>query len=707
MPLAAEKSRVLRFGLFEVDLREAELRKSGVRIKLQDQPFQILKTLLERPGETVTREELRQRLWPADTFVDFDHSLNSSIKKLREALGDDSENPRFIETLHRRGYRFIAPVDGPNGSAAEQTRQTSSRPTATAHEKRPTKWMKWAASVIVIVAVAFSGLWLRPQLPPPRVIASQELTNDGLPKDSLVADGNQIYFAEYPRGRIVIAQVSSRGGETATINTPLANPAVDGISEDRSELLVNSTDGSVWAQPLPTGSPRRLGNINAYYAIWNHNGKLVFAIGNDLYTAEHDGSNPRKLATLPGSIGEISCSPDGMRYRFTVNSPSNHTSTIWEMHADGSNPHPLLPGWSTPSGECCGRWSSDGKYYVFQSNRRGATQLWIIRERSEWWRRASHAPIQLTVGPLQLSNPTLSSDGKKLFAVGTRRRAQLVRYDAKSAEFLPYLGGISAGDADFTRDGQWVTYVSYPDNTLWRSRLDGSERLQLTQPPLYPLVPHWSPDGEAIAFSGSVPGKPWKIFLVPRNGGNLQSITGDEQHELDPSWSPDGATLAFGRSALANDESSRVALLNLKTRQISELPNSQGICCPRWSPDGRYIVAVSSAPHQDHLLLFDFKNDEWRELKTNLNVISFAYMSWSHDSKYVYFGLNWGREDEYFRIRISDSKLERPVNLAKLQQFPDVAGPAESWTGLDPEDKPLFVRDISTQEIYSLDLEFP
>lgn len=112
MPAPAQNSRVLRFGVFEADLQEFQLRRDGLRIRLQEQPFQILSILLDHPGETVTREELRRRLWPADTFVDFDHSLNSSIKKLREALGDDSENPRFIETLHRRGYRFIAPVSG-------------------------------------------------------------------------------------------------------------------------------------------------------------------------------------------------------------------------------------------------------------------------------------------------------------------------------------------------------------------------------------------------------------------------------------------------------------------------------------------------------------------------------------------------------------------------------------------------------------------
>src|SRR5271169_5891716 len=141
MQVPADKSRVIRFGVFEVDLQEAELRKSGLRIKLQEQPFQILTMLLERPGQTVTREELQRRLWPADTFVDFDHSLNSGIKKLREALGDDSENPRFIETLHRRGYRFIAPVDGQRVPAAERSEQAA--PLQPAGSDGSRDWARW------------------------------------------------------------------------------------------------------------------------------------------------------------------------------------------------------------------------------------------------------------------------------------------------------------------------------------------------------------------------------------------------------------------------------------------------------------------------------------------------------------------------------------------------------------------------------------
>jgi cholera toxin transcriptional activator len=112
VPPGSEIGRIIRFGVFEVDLHSGELRRNGLKVKVQEQPFQVLAMLLERPGELVTREELRRKLWPAETFVDFDHSLNAAIKRLRDALGEPAGTPVFIETPSRRGYRFIAPVDG-------------------------------------------------------------------------------------------------------------------------------------------------------------------------------------------------------------------------------------------------------------------------------------------------------------------------------------------------------------------------------------------------------------------------------------------------------------------------------------------------------------------------------------------------------------------------------------------------------------------
>jgi DNA-binding winged helix-turn-helix (wHTH) protein len=147
--LKPHPSVVLRFGAFELDLRAGELRKQGLRVKLQEQPFRVLTVLIHRPGEVVTRDELRASIWPADTFVDFDNSLNTSINKLREALGDSAESPRFIETLPRRGYRFVAPVTG------LESKRTSGT-------EAPTRHWKFAAPVAALtVALVAGGFYWR------------------------------------------------------------------------------------------------------------------------------------------------------------------------------------------------------------------------------------------------------------------------------------------------------------------------------------------------------------------------------------------------------------------------------------------------------------------------------------------------------------------------------------------------------------------
>src|ERR1700691_3300207 len=130
--MSGVKKRIFRFGVFEADANTGELRKAGLRLRLQEQPFQVLMLLLERPGEAITRDEIRQRLWPSDTFVDFDHSLNTNINKIREALNDSAANPRFIETLAKRGYRFLVPVDVAviTGPAGHESTPRAAKPEA-------------------------------------------------------------------------------------------------------------------------------------------------------------------------------------------------------------------------------------------------------------------------------------------------------------------------------------------------------------------------------------------------------------------------------------------------------------------------------------------------------------------------------------------------------------------------------------------------
>jgi hypothetical protein len=164
---------------------------------------------------------------------------------------------------------------------------------------------------------------------------------------------------------------------------------------------------------------------------------------------------------------------------------------------DGTHLHPLLPGWSSPPAECCGNWTPDGNYFVFQSEHvANASALWAIREKSGFLRKHSPEPIQLTTGPTEMSASVPSRDGKKLFAIQGAPLGELVRYDAKSQQFLPYLSGISAIHLSFSKDGQWVAYMSSTDGTLWRSKMDGTERLQLTSPPMVVVQPQsrWEAD---------------------------------------------------------------------------------------------------------------------------------------------------------------------------------------------------------------------
>jgi DNA-binding winged helix-turn-helix (wHTH) protein len=150
MPESLSTPQVVRFGIFEIDLRSGELRKGGLKVRLQEKPFQILAVLLERPGELVTREELKQRLWPDGTFVDFNHGLGTAVKKLRQALGDSSDNPRFIETLPKRGFRFIGPVEGTEGTRGELSPSAAGVGEAgiSAHEISLSHWRKWAGILV-------------------------------------------------------------------------------------------------------------------------------------------------------------------------------------------------------------------------------------------------------------------------------------------------------------------------------------------------------------------------------------------------------------------------------------------------------------------------------------------------------------------------------------------------------------------------------
>ncbi|HEX4485043.1 MAG TPA: hypothetical protein VH088_02180 [Terriglobales bacterium] len=290
-----------------------------------------------------------------------------------------------------------------------------------------------------------------------------------------------------------------------------------------------------------------------------------------------------------------------------------------------------------------------------------------------------------------------SKDGKAIFAIGTSRRAEVVRYDTRNREFVPYLAGNSGEGLAFSHDRQWVTYTSYPDGTLWRSKVDGSERFQLTFPPLRVMLPRWSPDGRQIAFNAALTGAIWNIYLISSEGGTPRQILPSEQSQMDANWSPDGNSLVF---ASASVRDTPVSTIDLKTRHVTTLPGSTGLYSPHWSPDGRYIAAITTTlPHK--LMLFDFSTQQW----TEAFAFETSYETWSRDGKYIYFqSCSVDDSCHILRFRLRDRGIEKMVDVSNIGRLP--ADSAGGWFGLAPDDSPLVARNISTQEIYALEMDW-
>lgn len=685
-----EVRSIYRFGIFELEAHTGELRRNGLKLRLQEQPYQVLLKLLEHAGQIVTREELRSALWPADTFVDFETGLNTTIKRLRDTLGDSSENPAFIETIPKRGYRFIAPVTAPN-----------SGPEPIAEEVRPGKTIRLsialrlvAVAIVAVFAVGFAlRRWSAASSLPSRVLDFTQLTSDGQAKRGrLLSDGSRIYFSEVlPVGRI-IAQVSTKGGETAPIPTTVANLRLADLSPDGTELLVLS-GGRLWILPVAGGSAQPVDNLLASEAVWGETAEaILYCSGHDLYVVNRDGSNQRKLLTIPGYVEALRWSPNRQRLRFTIiNQDMVGTSSIWEMSAKGTGLHEVIPG-SPGSASCCGAWMADSDDFLFQQTRAGRTDLWELPAS----RSALHpVPSRLTAGPMNYSEPSAGSSRNEVFVVGSIPRAELVRYVKETAELVPFLSGISAEGAEISRDGQSVAYTLFPEGTLWRSNMTGSERAQLTFPPMRAFLPRWSPDGKEIAFTGTADGDHWTAYLIPAQGGVARQIIPGDEETADATWMPDSKSIVFG--PWSGGGLRGIKMLDLSTNQVSPLPGATERWSPRVSPDGRYIAALSQ--EDSKLTLYDTRTQKWQELSSHYS----AYPSWSRDSKYLYFQ-DWsggsGLPSQVVRIRISDRKLETIVDLKSLDHLS--IGTFMSWSGLAADDSVLLSRNNSTQEIYAV-----
>jgi eukaryotic-like serine/threonine-protein kinase len=600
------------------------------------------------------------------------------------------------------------PLPTPGSSSSLSAVQTAST--------KSKKILLWSAIITAILVILAAGAWFLMPTPQPRITGTTQITNDGFASSgsAVGTDGVTIYFDRFdPAKGGGIAQVSINGGQSAEFSSPLKDAFVVQMSPDHSKLLAETdctfgTGCSIWSLPLPAGSPRRLAKADAELAQWSPDGKLLgFGHGAEIWLAAQDGTNPKKIVTIPkGHPDWLAFSPDSSRIRFTILDGDANTSAIWEARIDGSNLHPILPGWHNSPHECCGFWTPDGRYYIFRSTSAselspfmGAGDIFALADSASFLHRSSAAPTQLTFGPTRYQIGGFTPDGKKLLVTASEHHPELVRYDPASKTFTPYLGGTAIAFVSFSHDGSSIAYVRVNDGTLWTSRADGSQQLQLTYPPDRAVLPRWSPDGTQIVFMQAQTGKPWKAVLISAQGGNPQEVLPGPTTEGDPNWSPDGKRIVFSTGLPSgNSSQSDIRIMDLQTHQVSPVPGSTAMFSPRWSPDGHYLAAMDLTANSKKLFLFDFQTQKWSDWMTDPDGI--AYIAWAPDSG----SMRYDSGMAYKQVKLGSSRPEPLFSTEKLNIYLTKLGP---WADNAPDGSRMYLRDTTTRDIYALDLDLP
>jgi Tol biopolymer transport system component/DNA-binding winged helix-turn-helix (wHTH) protein len=738
------------FGDFCLDGAERRLLRNGTPVSLPPKILDTLLLLVENAGHLVEKDEFMKQLWPG-TFVGED-ALARNISILRRTLGESSDSQSFIATVPTRGYRFVSSVEtvsepeirshakhpspdshqpgeaaavteGPKrGDQQQVSRATalsnvsvSPPPTATRNEANSRAWRRRIAFTALVLAAGSSAgmatFYLLSPAPVPRVIRTVQLTHSGRvdPWTKLVTDGSRIYFNERAGDHWNLAQTSLAGGDSQVIAAPFPNTVVLDISPDRTNLLIGTFEYRyarmpLWIWPVQGGAPRRIGDLVTYASAWCPNGREIIYSGEDgIYIANTDATNVRKFLSWEGQTADYLWSPDGRLLRFSASLPGNNGPMLWEVHSDGSSLRRLIPGWNNPPDECCGSWTPDGSYFLFHSQHSGSRDVWAIQEQRNWFHRPPPEPIRLTAGPTDFYDPLVSPDGHKVFVYGAGGKADWLRYDLKSRRFLPVLPGVSLLTASFSRDGAWLTYVSYPESELIRARPDGSQRLVLAPSSFHPGSPRWSPDGKHILFEGLRPDRTETLFIVSPDGGAPRELLPDGATGSDPVWSPDGQVVAFDReenSSSSGLTAMSILLYHLSTKETSRVPGSQGFLAPSWSPNGRLLAAKTEDQHS--LVVYDSLTEKWTQLAQTK--LLYGPPWWSSDGKCIYYQDLLAPNEPIYCLHWPSKKRE---TVQSFEQFLQGNASRVAFFGLGPDDSFGVVVTRNDSDIYALDVDFP
>jgi Tol biopolymer transport system component/DNA-binding winged helix-turn-helix (wHTH) protein len=556
-----DSRRFVRFGSYEVDLPAGELKKCGVKLKLSGQPFQALAILLERPGTIVTREEMQKRLWP-DTFVDVDHNLNTAINKIREALGDSSDNPRFVETLPRRGYRFIGPVDMPSSQAVSPT------PAKGRFEGLTKKWTLIGVGAALLVLL--SGIGIRrfsrkaAELPLPQVEVVPLVVLPGRQSNPVFSpDGNQVAFDEHDEKQADIYTTLIDGAKPLR----LAKGAVPSWSPDGRQVAFLRVDNK---SPVHGSAP----NFSIY---------VVSALGGD----EH------RLYTWTGyCCGRLSWSPDGKTLAFSEGREASNWITLLSL-ADSSTRRLTSP--SRQEFDHGAIFSPDGSTVAFVRARFTSVvaDLFLVPA-------TGGEPTRLTFDNRFILGITWTPDGREIvFSSLIGGFFSLWRISASGGTPRPVAGvGIHASNPSISPKGSQLAYEQdLYEESIWgvdlrddKSRR-GPPRLVISAKG-HTARPQFSPDGKRVAFDSDRSGY-WEIWACDGDGSNCAQVTSSHSWIANARWSPDGRYIAFEFRPREYSAIGVVEVAGGLPRLIPTFPGSDN-GAPNWSRDGQSIYFYSN-----------------------------------------------------------------------------------------------------------------
>ncbi|MEZ5401453.1 MAG: winged helix-turn-helix domain-containing protein [Bryobacteraceae bacterium] len=681
---ASTPSARVRFGPFDFDPATGELHKHGIRRRLPGQAYRILCALLERPGEVIPRDTLRQRLWPGETSGDFEQGLNRAVNKLRELLADTAANPRFIETLPGRGYRFIGVVEGRAEGAAPPA-------------GRPRRIIIAAAAALAVLAAAVVAARF---MTPPSVapLRWRKVTTDNYAKiPPALSDGARIYFAASFGGEQFIAQAPLSGGHPARVPITTPGPVftLQDLSPDGQEFLVTAAgsgnrlgDMPLWTLRIADGSARRLGSITATSAAYAPSGtRVAYSNPASLWIADRSGSDPRRLLEVSdGVLGSVCWSPDENRIRFSRADPMTNQASAWEVGVDGGGLRRVFPAWDGQSHRPAG-WIASPPVGLFA----GEGAVWGISEAWSFFPNTEGRPDRLIDDAPEFTG-AIRPRGNEFYVMGTDRLGELQQYDRSAGAWTPLLEGISAEAVEYSPDSARVAYVTYPQRTLWVRQAGGERPIQLTSAPLAAAFPRWSRDGKRIAFSAAESaGKPMRLYIVDADGGAVRpAVPSESGSQGYPSWSPDGGSLLYGIVSSSTREVVFLRIANLETGKVTRLEGSGGLFAPRWSPDGRTIAALQWEG-EHHLMLYHVAAKRWEEVAGR----RVDWPTWAPDSSAILCRIG----DDLTWYRIATGKFDHAANLGTGE-----LGGHWRWVGIGADNALLRTLNRDNRQIYALQL---